>query len=275
MIEVHDEEITTFIESLKTNSTYDFSQYTDKSFRRRVEKVVNDNRLNATDLIKKMSKNKDFLEKIVRDITVNTTELFRDTDIWLTFKEKIIPIFQEKEYINIWHAGCSSGQEVYSMLILLNEFDLLKKTIVLGTDLNTDVLEEAKKGSYKYNFNKNYIDNFNAVFNPNDEINVPFEKYFDINKTKDTMTIKPILSGKAIYRKHDLVTEPNKFDTHFDLIICRNVLIYFNNDLQNKVFDLFHKSLIDNGILLIGLHESILGIFANKFEKKGAFYLRK
>jgi chemotaxis protein methyltransferase CheR len=275
MLEVHDHEIKLFIDTLKLNSTYDFSRYTEKSFRRRVEKVVNDNRLATPDLIKKMTKNKDFLEKTVRDITVNTTELFRDTDIWLAIKEKIIPAFKEKEMINIWHAGCSSGQEVYSMLILLNEFDLMKKTIVLGTDLNTDVLEEAKKGTYKFNFNKNYVDNFNTVFNPNDEIKVPFEKYFDINKSKDTMTIKPILSGKAMFRKHDLVTEPNKFDTQFDLIICRNVLIYFNNDLQNNVFDLFHKSLNNNGTLLIGLHESILGVFANKFDKKGVFYLKK
>ncbi|HBF89062.1 MAG TPA: chemotaxis protein CheR [Bacteroidales bacterium] len=279
-MEIIDEDIRLFIETVKSNSAYDFSEYTEKSFKRRIEKVVADNRLTVNELVRKMEKDDDFLEKMVRDITVNTTELLRDPNVWIMLKDKILPEFQDKEMINIWHAGCSSGQEVYSMMILLNELNLLHKANILGTDLNTTVLDEARKGVYKYTFNKIYIENFDAIFNTEEEIKkrkspLDFEKYFDINKTKDTMVAKSLITGKAIFRKHDLVNEKNKFDMNFDIIICRNVLIYFNTLLQNRVFELFHNSLKDKSYLVIGLHESILGPFSSRFDKKQLYYQKR
>lgn len=279
-MEILDGEVGLFVNVIKSNSVYDFSEYTEKSFKRRIEKVLTDNKLTINEMVHKLERDNDFLEKIVRDITVNTTELLRDPKVWITLKEKILPEFHDKEMINIWHAGCSSGQEVYSMLILLNEMNLLHKANLLGTDLNTNVLEEAKKGVYKYNFNKVYFENFEEVFNSEEDVNKRGEElslttYFDINKAKDLMSAKSIITNKAIFRKHDLVNEKNKFDTNFDIIMCRNVLIYFNTHLQNRVFDLFHNSLKDRGYLIIGLHESILGPFSGKFDKKTLYYQKK
>ncbi len=275
-MEISNEEIKIFIDTLTSLSSYNFSEYSDKSFRRRMEKIVNDNNCNLDDIIKKIRKNSEFLEKIVRDITVNTTEIFRDPKVWLEIEKEVIPKLNKLDKINIWHAGCSSGQELYSMLIFLSEFGLFEKTKSIGTDLNSEILEEAKKGEFKYRFNAEYLPNFDEVLNYKPEKEkIPYSKYLEINQQHDLIKIKPQMLTKAEFHKHDLVNDNNNFGIKFDLIMCRNVLIYFNNNLQNKIFDLFWDSLTDNGILIIGLHESIMGPAAIKYTKKGQCYFKK
>jgi chemotaxis protein methyltransferase CheR len=268
------------INTIKTISHYDFSEYSIKSFTRRIEKILIDYKLEIPTFIDKIKTQPLFLEKVVKDITVNTTELFRDPMVWQNLRYRVIPKLLEKSRINIWHAGCSTGQEVYSMLILLNEMNLLDRSNIFASDLNTDVIETAKKGEYVYRFNIEYLENFNQVIRQNpynfDEFyDVPYSKYFDIDKVKDILSIKPFLLKKVVYKKHDLVKEGNAFNNKFDLIMCRNVLIYFNNDLQNHIFDLFYDCLYSKGTLVLGIHESILGPKASKFNKKGLVYIKK
>jgi chemotaxis protein methyltransferase CheR len=277
---ISDQDLQYFITALKNSSKYDFSEYSDKSLKRRLQKVLSDFNLDITGLISAIKNKPDFTEKIVKEITVNTTELFRDPQVWHTLRSRILPRFKNNKNINIWHAGCSTGQEVYSMMILLNEMGMLDKAKIFASDLNTDVLDAAKKGEYKYRFNISYLDNFDKVIKQNplnyEEFNdVPYENYFDIDKARDTITIKKYLTEKPIFRKHDLVKDGNLFFAKFDLILCRNVIIYFNYTLQNKVFDLFHSNLYNKGILLLGMHETILGPWANKFEKMGQAYIKK
>ncbi|MFO8021902.1 MAG: CheR family methyltransferase [Perlabentimonas sp.] len=277
---ISDQDLQYFVSALKNSSKYDFSEYSDKSLKRRLQKVLTDFNLDVAGLISSMKTNPTFTESIVKEITVNTTELFRDPQVWHMLKSRILPRFKNNKNINIWHAGCSTGQEVYSMMILLNEMGLFEKAKVFASDLNTDVLEAAKKGEYKYRFNIGYLDNFDKVIKQNplnyEEFNdVPYEKYFNIDKSKDTITMKRFLTEKPIFRKHDLVKDGNLFFAKFDLILCRNVIIYFNYSLQNKVFDLFHSNLYAKGILLLGMHETILGPWANKFEKMGQSYIKK
>jgi chemotaxis protein methyltransferase CheR len=277
---ISDQDLQYFVTTLKNSSKYDFSEYSDKSLKRRLQKVLTDFNLDITGLIAAIKNKPEFTEKIVREITVNTTELFRDPQVWHTLRSRILPRFKNNKNINIWHAGCSTGQEVYSMMILLNEMEMLDKAKIFASDLNTDVLEAAKKGEYKYRFNIGYLDNFDKVIKQNplnyEEFNdVPYEKYFDIDKPRDTITMKKQLTEKPIFRKHDLVKDGNLFFAKFDLILCRNVIIYFNYSLQNKVFELFHKNLYNKGILLLGMHETILGPWANKFEKMGQAYIKK
>ena len=236
--------------------------------------------MSIDELIHKISKDSNFLEHVVQGITVNTTELFRDPELWTTLKYRILPNFKQNKSIFIWHAGCSSGQEIYSMLILLNELDLLEKAKVFATDLNTEMLEKAKKGEYRYRFNLNYLDNFDKVikenpYNYEDIRDVPYEKYFDIDKNKDIITMKPFLRDKAVYRKHDLVNDKNIFYSKFDIIFCRNVIIYFNNKLQNQVVEMFSGNLYRDGYLILGAHESILGSVANSFERTKGIYKKK
>jgi len=277
---ISDQDLQYFVTTLKNSSKYDFSEYSDKSLKRRLQKVLTDFNLDITGLIAAIKNKPEFTEKIVREITVNTTELFRDPQVWHTLRSRILPRFKNNKNINIWHAGCSTGQEVYSMMILLNEMEMLDKAKIFASDLNTDVLEAAKKGEYKYRFNIGYLDNFDKVIKQNplnyEEFNdVPYEKYFDIDKPRDTITMKKQLTEKPIFRKHDLVKDGNLFFAKFDLILCRNVIIYFNYSLQNKVFELFHENLYNKGVLVLGMHETILGPWANKFEKMGQAYIKK
>jgi len=275
-----DQEVQFFVNTVKNSSGYDFSEYSEKSLKRRLQKILIDNNADLMTLINKVKTNKDFLEKTVRDITVNTTELFRDPQIWQTLKYRILPKFSENRNINIWHAGCSTGQEVYSMMILLNELGLLDKAKIFASDLNTDALDAAKKGNYKYRFNIGYLDNFDKVIKENpynyDEYNdVPYEKYFKIDKVTDSIQMSDFLRQKPIFRQHDLVKGGNLYFAKFDLILCRNVIIYFKYSLQNKVFKLFHDHLYTNGYLVLGMHETMLGDITSRFEKKGQSYRKK
>ncbi len=277
---ITDQDLQYFVSALKNSSKYDFSEYSDKSLKRRLQKVLEDFNLDITGLISALRNDSDFSEKIVKEITVNTTELFRDPQVWHTLRSRILPRFKNNKTINIWHAGCSTGQEVYSMMILLNEMGMFDKAKIFASDLNTDVLEAAKKGLYKYRFNIGYLDNFDKVIKQNplnyEEFNdVPYETYFDIDKVRDAITMKKFLTEKPIFRKHDLVKDGNLFFAKFDLILCRNVIIYFNYSLQNKVFELFHTNLYNKGVLLLGMHETILGPWAAKFDKMGQAYIKK
>ena len=277
---VSNEEVKKFIHAVKSISDYDFEDYSERSFKRRLEKLIVDNRMNVSVLIAKLSRDKVFLEKVVKDITVNTTELFRDPDIWITLRYRILPKYKNNKSIFIWHAGASSGQEIYSMLILLNELDLFEKAKVFGTDINTDMLETAKKGTYRYRFNLGYLDNFDKVirenpYNYEETYDVPYNKYFDIDKAKDAIVMKKFLRDKTVFRKHDLVRDKNIFYSKFDIIFCRNVIIYFNNKLQNKVIEMFSNNLYKDGYLVLGAHESILGPVANSFQRTKGLYKKK
>lgn len=277
---ITDQDLLYFLSTLKNATKYDFTEYSDKSMKRRLQKVLSDYNLSISELTLGIRSNAEFSEKIVKEITVNTTELFRDPQVWHTLRSRILPRFKNNKTINIWHAGCSTGQEVYSLLMLLNEMGMLDRAKVFASDINTDVLEEAKRGVYRYRFNIGYLDNFDKVIKQNplnyEEFNdVPYEKYFSIDKVRDTITMNKFLSEKPIFRKHDLVRDGNLFFAKFDLILCRNVIIYFNYSLQNKVFDLFHSNLYTKGVLLLGMHETILGPWASKFEKMGQAYIKK
>jgi chemotaxis protein methyltransferase CheR len=277
---VTDQDVQLFRFTIKNSSDYDFSDYSEKSLKRRLAKVLADNKTDITTFISSLKNNKTFLEKVIKDITVNTTELFRDPQVWHNLRYSIIPRYKNNPNINIWHAGCSTGQEVYSMMILLAEMGLLEKAKIFATDINTDVLNAAKQGIYKYRFNIGYLDNFDKVIKENPYnydvfYDVPYEKYFHIDKAKDTITMKKFLREMPTFKKHDLVKDINLFYVKHDIILCRNVIIYFNYDLQNRVFDLFYNNLYSKGCLIVGLHETILGPYASKFEKRGQGYLKK
>ena len=279
MTTVTDQELLYFVTALKNHSDYDLTDYSEKSLKRRLQKVFVDHKIDLLGLITRIKKDRIFLNEIINDITVNTTELFRDPQIWHTLRYRILPLFKNRKNINIWHAGCSSGQEVYSMLILLNELGLFDSAKVLATDINPEVLDQAAKGVFKYRFNIGYLDNFDKVirenpFNFDEYYDVPYDKYFQINKTKDIIQMNQFLVDKPFFRRHDLVVDGNMMFAKFDIILCRNVIIYFNYDLQNRVFKLFYENLFNDGILILGMHETILGPYASKFEKKGMYYVK-
>ncbi len=274
-------EIKLFIQALKDNSEYDFSEYAPKSFQRRIEKVLEDYNLDIWELIDKVNQgDQNFIQQLVNDLTVNTTELFRDPKVWQSIRYRVLPKLKDNDVINIWHPGCSSGQEVYSMLILLNEEGLLEKANVYGTDINTDVLEQAYRGEYSYRLNIEYFQNFDEVirknpYNYQDYKDVPYTKYFELDPLNDIIRVKPFLREKAMFVKHNLVTLKNPFEKQLDLIVCRNVLIYFNRNLQSKVINMFHRNLRFPGYLILGYHETILGPESLNFHKHGYYFAKK
>ncbi len=252
------------ISAIRNNSDYDFGDYSEKSLNRRLTRIVAEYKLNVEELCNKIEKNKTFLEQIVRDITVNTTELFRDPNLWIYIKDKLIKEIANKPEINIWHAGCSNGQELYSMMVLLAENNLLDKANFYGSDLNTEILKKARNGKYKYYLNETFDENLKQVFDNANEIK---SKYFEVNANKNILNVKSSLINKPKFFIHDLVKMPNFIDKKFDIIFCRNVLIYFNLNLQNKIFRFFSELINKDGFLIIGLHESIFGDELKLFKK--------
>lgn len=279
-MEIEDQDIKAFVETVRSRSDYDFSNYSDKSLKRRISKILLDHRLSPVNLLDRLASDGKFLEQVVKDLTVNTTELFRDPHIWHVLRYDILPLFQDRFRINIWHPGCSTGQEVFSMMILLHELGLLQKSRIYATDINEDVLSTAREGIYKYRFNEGYLDNFDSVIreNPHDSnayYDVPYERYFQIDKTRDKIRMNPELCQKPDYKKHNLAGGPNPFDVVYDLIICRNVIIYFNYELQNNVFKLFLDNMSQGSCLLLGVHETILGPYSGYFDKRYQAYFKK
>lgn len=277
---ISDQDIALFNYTLKSITGFDFSDYSDKSLRRRITKLLVDHNIDMPGLIKKIRENTQFIASIVNEITVNTTELFRDPDVWQIIKYQILPKFANQKNINIWHAGCSTGQEVYSMLILLKETGFFDRARVYASDINTDVIEQAKKGVYKYRFNINYLDNFDKAlkenpFNYEELIDVPYNKYFIIDKEKDNIIMLPFLREKTMYKQHNLISNMNPFPVKFDIILCRNVIIYFNYKLQNQIIKFFLDNLHNNGFLILGKQESVRGLFAGSFERTYQAYVKK
>jgi chemotaxis protein methyltransferase CheR len=238
---------------------YDFRNYAMSSFKRRVLRIMELKKLNVEALIKKLNDTPIFINEFLDELTVNVTEMFRDPSFWRIMREEIIPaILLNHRQFKIWHAGCSSGEEVLTMCIMLKEMGILQDVTLIATDLDVNILERAKSGTYPIKNmelnEKNYIrfqgtatslkdyykeDNGYAVFNKELLMNVSF-------------------------RKHDLVL--GEIFNKFDLILCRNVMIYFNQTLQNDVLKKFHESLFKYGYLSIGSKESLIWCdYANRF----------
>ncbi len=272
-MEFSEKEIYIFVKEIYRLSGYNFFDYSYKSLSRRLEKILLLYQSTLDELLHKINKNPLIIEDIVKEITVNTTEFFRDPSVWIEFEEKVIPELKKRDNIKIWHPGCSYGHEAFSMLILLNEYQLLDKTTIIGTDLNADVLQYAKKGTFRYFIDIEFLKNFDAFLNRNDKTKIPYAKYFEINSSKNIFNLKPEFVSKIQFYKHDLVTDayPNEA---FDIIMCRNLLIYFNTDLQNKVIYNFYKSLKTNSFLILGYYEALLGSISNLFCKTGQIYIK-
>lgn len=228
---------------------YDYRNYAYQSIRRRVwHRVYAENLSTITSLTNKVLHEYDCLNRLLADFSINVTEMFRDPSFFLTIREEIIPILRTYPSIRIWHAGCSSGEEVYSMAILLKEEGLYEKTKIYATDINADILKVAKKGLFSLNNMKTYTSNYIAAGGKN-----AFSSYYEV--TEKGVKFHPYLSKNIVFAQHNLVTDGSFNEFH--VIICRNVLIYFNKTLQKKVHDLFYNSLNMFGFLGVGDKETI------------------
>jgi len=246
---VKDEEVEYLIKDVYDMYGYDFSEYSRASFKRRVNRICLIDRFTSFAEIRYTILNDpEYLKRFVEEITVNVTEMFRDPQFFKTLREKILPQLGTYPLIRIWVAGCSTGEEAYSMAILLKEANLYHKSLIYGTDLNPSVLETARAGVFPLQQMKLYSENYMLSGGKKD-----FSDYYTANY--DSVKFDKSLQEKLILSTHNLVSD-SSFNS-FQLIVCRNVLIYFDRGLQERVFKLFDNSLENLGFLALGSKETL------------------
>ncbi|HAU55008.1 MAG TPA: chemotaxis protein CheR [Sphingobacterium sp.] len=246
---IKDHEIDILLEDIYRDYGYDFLQYSRASMKRRINRLMTNDRLASfAELRFVLKDNPAFLQHFVEEITVNLTEMFRDPLFFRQLREEILPQLGTYPLIRVWIAGCSTGEEAYSMSILLKEANLYHKSLIYATDINPRVLDIARNGVYPLSQIKSFSENYIESGGKQD-----FSKYYTANY--EWAKFDADLKQKMILSTHNLVSDTS-FNS-FQLILCRNVLIYFNKDLQERVFKLFDASLEILGYLALGSKETI------------------
>lgn len=243
------EELEEIVEVVKNLHGYDISGYTRSSLKRRVIRIMELNKLNHIELKSKLINQAGFSTYFMQEITVNVTEMFRDPEFYKALKSDILPYLATFPHIKLWSAGCSTGEEVYSLAILLKEAGLYDRSFIYGTDINTKVLEKAKRGIYTLSKVKEYSENFIKT-----DSKSSLSEYY--TAMYQAATIHNSLKKNILFSQHSLVTD--QVFNEFQMVSCRNVLIYFDTSLQEKVIDLFYNSLCHLGFLCLGSKESLI-----------------
>lgn len=235
---------------LKDNLGLNIGEYSESSVRRRISKILNELRFeDVREYIQYLENQENPREVFLEKFTVNVTEMFRDPGFYACFARMIKTVSEEKDHIRIWSAGCSSGEETLSLAILLKEINVLHKTSILGTDLSVSVLKRAESMTYKQRHVSNYEESYKDAGGK-----FSLEKYY--SQQGENVIFDSDLYRSTSFMENDLMTSPPASD--FDIVICRNVLIYFNPQLQNSVLGKFNSSLNDDGHLILGSKESII-----------------
>ncbi len=246
---IKNSEMELLLEDVSNRYGYDFSQYSKASLKRRLNRIcLIDKFASFAELRYRVVNDSSYLQRFVEEITVNVTVMFRDPYFYKKLRKDILPKLGTYPFIRIWIAGCSTGEEAYSIAILLKEINLYHKSLIYATDINPSVIEKASKGIFPLGKMKHYSENYIHAGGLND-----FSSYYvamyDVAKFQEN------IKEKIIFSTHNLVSDTSF--NEFQLILCRNVLIYFDKDLQNKVFGLFDNSLQNLGYLALGDKETL------------------
>ena len=248
---------------------YDFTGYSRASLKRRILRLYEmDKFVSFAEYRYKIRTEPGYFKRFLEEITINVTEMFRDPAFYKTLRNEILPRLGTYPFIRIWVAGCSTGEEAYSVAIFLKELNLLDKSLIYATDINSEVVANASQAMIPLNKIKLYTENYIAAGGSEHFIDY-YTANYSLGKLKDE------LKSKIIFSTHNLVTD-NSFN-EFQLILCRNVLIYFDRPLQNKVFELFNNSLEKFGYIALGTKETLdFSSVAKNFERlKGEKIWRK
>lgn len=228
---------------------YDFRHYSNASFKRRTEHFLSTvDCERVSELIPLIINDKSFFEFFFYTLCITTTEMFRDPHTFKAIRKKVIPVLKTFPFIKVWSAGCSTGEEAYSMAIILKEEGLYDRSHIYATDFNEEALEKAKKGIYPVEKIKEMTANYQQAGGKESFSDYYHSKYSSAIMNKD-------LKKNIVFANYNLVSDAVFGEMH--LILCRNVLIYFDRSLQNHVLNLLSNSLIHRGYLCIGTKESI------------------
>lgn len=228
---------------------YDFSEYSKASMMRRINYLfITDRFVSFAEMRYRIKNDEQYLPRFIECITVSVTEMFRDPHFYRALAADVLPVLATYPLIRIWHAGCATGEEVYSMAIMLKEANLLHKSLLYATDISPVALEKANNGIYSLSqmqlYSENYI-NAGGKHSLSDYYHAQYE----------SAKLDASLRARMVFSTHNLAMD-SSFN-EFQLILCRNVLIYFDHNLQNKVFKLFDNSLERLGFLALGTKESL------------------
>ncbi len=248
-ISLSDSDLDNIITVVNNIFGFDFSGYAPESLKRRLIRLIKQMKFtNVYELQYALTNGVISQEKLLNEITVNVTDMFRDPMLFHQISHKIFPYLKSFPEFKVWHAGCSSGQEMYSLAILLKEHGLLGKTLQYGTDINTEVLKTAENGIYNLSDISRYSSNYLASggqFSLSDYYTAKYQLAKMNSELKKNM----------VFSSHNLIKNPSF--NEFQLVMCRNVLIYFSRDVQNKVLSLLIDSLTPFGYLILGDKETI------------------
>ncbi|MBI2602780.1 MAG: protein-glutamate O-methyltransferase CheR [Deltaproteobacteria bacterium] len=228
---------------------YDFRDYAYPSVKRRIlNSVATEGVASISGLLDKIQNDPACMARLLLHFTVHASSMFRHPSFYKCFREKVVPQLKTYPFVRIWHAGCSTGEEVYSMAILLHEEGIYKRSIIYATDISEDVIQKAKSGIFPMNMMKEFTSNYLKSGG--------IESFSDYYTAQyDNALFSSHLKENIVFAKHNLVTDasPNEFN----VILCRNVMIYFKRELQNKTHELFFNSLIHFGYLGLGEKETL------------------
>lgn len=254
--EVSEEEMNSLTQSILTRHGIDFTCYEPKSLRRRVIRIMSHFDLPTIhDLWLKFLRDSKFIQVFMNEISVGMTSMFRDPLLWKSIKVKMHAQYKNSDSISIWHAGCSTCEEVYTVGIILSELQMASKAKALATDINISAIEEGKQGLYhkiKMIENGNNYKQYNTYSD--------FSKYYKALDDRNVF-MEPDLIKHVEFRYHNLITDP--FPGQFDVIFCRNVMIYFDTLAKQKLIDKFYHALKPGGYFVIGYFDTLSNLIDN------------
>jgi chemotaxis protein methyltransferase CheR len=242
-------EIDLLLEAVYRRYGFDFRQYARASLRRRLQRRVALEGLHSlSGLQERLLHEPDCMERLLLDLSINVTAMFRDPTFFRTFRLKVAPLLRTYPFIRIWNAGCSTGEETYSLAILLQEEGLYDRTRIYATDINEAVLLQARQALFPLEKMQEYTENYLAAGGTR-----AFSEYY--TAAYEGAQFDRSLGDNIVFARHNLATD--RSFNEFQVIICRNVMIYFDTPLQNRVHHLFYESLQRLGVLALGPKESI------------------
>jgi chemotaxis protein methyltransferase CheR len=242
-------EIELLLEAIHRRHGYDFRGYALASLRRRLwHRVYGEGLQTLSGLQERILHEPGCMDRLLRDLSINVTEMFRDPSFYVALRERVFPLLRTHPFIRVWQAGCSTGEEIYSLAIALREEGLLERTRIYATDINNAALERAGSGAFPLERMQRYTENYLRAGGTE-----AFSSYYTADG--DSARFDPELGRSVVLAQHNLVTDGSFNEFH--LIVCRNVMIYFGSALQEEVLQLFADSMMRFGILALGRKESM------------------
>jgi len=256
-------EIELLLEGVFRQYGFDFRSYAYASIRRRLWKhMVEAGLPTISALQERVLHDAAAMDRLLLDLSVNVTAMYRDPGFYQAFRREVVPRLRTYPFIRVWHAGCSTGEEVVSMAILLQEEGLYDRARIYATDINEAVLQQARTGIFPLERMQEYTENYIRAGGTRS-----FSEYYTAKY--DGALFSPALLANIVFSQHDLATD--RSFAEFNVVVCRNVLIYFDRTLQARVHGLFYESLATFGILGLGSKESLrLSPYESRYEPLGA-----